>query len=90
MADETSDSDAVDCTGADAEEEARLEAAWDDADADPDLEEDLGYEAVSLDVLVTSNSDRKVMVLPRAEEWIRDDAYIVADFELACDPVEQA
>lgn len=69
--------------------ERRLERAWEAADGDPDLEDDLGYDGMALDVLVTSNSDKKVMFLPRSEEALRDDAYIVADFDLAVDPVER-
>lgn len=71
-------------------DEEVLEDRWEAAPSDPDLGEDLGYEHQMLDVLVTSNSDKKVMVLPRAEDWVEDDAYLIADFELACDPVERA
>lgn len=67
-----------------------LERAWAAVDDDPDLEADLGYEAIPLDVLVTSNRDTKVMFLPRSEEKIRDETYVIADEELACDPIEQA
>lgn len=70
--------------------EEALEKLWEEVDSDPALSEDLGYELEKLDVLVTSNSDKKVMVLPRAEEWVEDDAYFIADYELACDPVERA
>lgn len=70
--------------------EAALEASWEAVDSDPDLAEDLGYDLETLDVLVTSNSDKKVMVLPRAEEWVEEDAYLIADYELACDPIEKA
>lgn len=67
-----------------------LERRWDAVDDDPDLEEDLGYDLKQLDVLVTSNSDKKLMMLPRSEEWIREDAYLIADFEMGCDPIEEA
>lgn len=67
-----------------------LEERWEAADADPDLFEDLDYELEKLDVLVTSNNDKKVMVLPRAEDWVEEDAYLIADYELACDPIDRA
>lgn len=70
--------------------ERELERRWESVDSDPDLGDDLGYELLSLDVLVTSNSDKKLMMLPREEDWIREDAYVIADFELGCDPVEEA
>lgn len=70
--------------------EDELEERWEEVDSDPDLSADLEYDLEQLDVLVTSNSDKKVMVLPRAEEWVEEDAYLIADFELACDPVERA
>lgn len=70
--------------------EAEIEARWETADADPDLADDLEYELEELDVLVTSNTDKKVMVLPRAKDWVEEDSYFIADFELACDPIERA
>lgn len=71
-------------------DEDEIERRWDAAPEDPDLNEDLGYELEPLDVLVTSNSDKKLMMLPRCDEMIREDAYIIADFDLGCDPVERA
>lgn len=71
-------------------DEATLEQQWENVDDDPDLAADLGYELVPLDVLVTSNNDKKLMMLPRCDEMIRDDAYITADFELGCDPLDRA
>lgn len=82
------DDDVGTTTNPETPSEEEIEQRWDVVDDDPDLEDDLGYEAISLDVLVTSNTDKKVMLLPRSEEWIRDDAYVIADFDLACDPVE--
>ena len=70
--------------------EAELEERWAAVDADPDLEEDLGYEAMDLDVLVTSSSEPKVMLLPADQAELRDDAYVVADMAFAEDPVERA
>lgn len=71
-------------------DEAELERRWDAAPDDPDLHEDLGYELEPMDVLVTSNSDKKLMMLPRCDEMIREDAYVIADVDLGCNPVERA
>lgn len=68
--------------------EAELEAVWEDVPDDPDPIDDLGFDLMELDVLVTSNSDKKVMLLPSNEEQIRDDAYVIADFELTVDPLD--
>lgn len=70
--------------------EEELRRRWETADDDPDLEADLGYEAVNLDVLVTSSSEPKVMLMPADPEHLRDDAYVVADQRTATDPVERA
>lgn len=80
-----SEEDAVDGASA---TDADISAAWDAAPDDPDPIEDLGYDLMELDVLVTSNTDKKVMLLPSDEEQIRDDAYVIADFELSCDPLD--
>ena len=70
--------------------EEELQRRWAAADADPDLEEDLGYEAVNLDVLVTSSSEPKVMLMPADPADLHDDVFVVADMETADDPVERA
>lgn len=66
-----------------------LEGRWNAASAHPDLHEDLGYEVIDLDVLVTSNNDQKMMMmLPRATDWTKDDVYIVGNADLLADPAE--
>lgn len=71
--------------------EAELEKLWDNTSADPHLNEDLGYEMTELDILETSNtvqSGEKVMVLPQSDEQVEEDAYIIADYDMAVDPLE--
>lgn len=70
--------------------EQELERRWATVAEDPDLEEDLGYVHQPLDVLVTSNNDQKLMLMPRDPESLKEDAYVVADSELGCDPLERA
>lgn len=46
------------------------------ADPDPD---DLGYDPLELDVTESSGDGGHYVILPHDEEFLRDDAFIVAD-----------
>lgn len=61
--------------------DAAIRTAWELAPDDPDLETDLGYDLLDLDVVQAMSPDRKLMVLPRDEAFIEDDAYLVVDPE---------
>jgi hypothetical protein len=53
---------------------------WWDVGQNPDAHEDLGYELVDLDVIHHDPGQRdQVLVLPRDEDMLRDDAFLVAD-----------
>jgi len=54
-------------------------AEWRDVPDDPDPE-DLGYEAVELDMIgTTADGSHRVLVLPTDEEMLADDAFLIAD-----------
>ena len=81
----TTDSDWwVDC---DDDEERR--ERWLDVPSDPDLEDDLGYRLLDIDVVETSNPSKKLMILPRDEELIKHDAFIVTDPAGSCDLIDR-
>jgi hypothetical protein len=46
------------------------------ADPDPD---DLGYDPLELDITESSADGGHYVILPHDEEFLRDDAFIVAD-----------
>jgi len=54
-------------------------------DADPDLDADLGYELIELDVVRTNNGSGDVLLLPADEDLLKEDAFVVADAETVCD-----
>lgn len=52
---------------------------WDEVADDPDPD-DLGYEAVELDMIgTTADGTHRVLVLPTDEEMLADEAFLVAD-----------
>jgi hypothetical protein len=54
-------------------------ADWEDVSDDPDPD-DLGYEAVELDMIgTTADGTHRVLVLPTDEEMLADEAFLVAD-----------
>lgn len=73
----------ADCDGDD-----EVRERWLDAPSDPDLAEDLGYELLDIDVVETSNPTKKLMILPRDEDLIKDDAFIVTEPNGYCDLLE--
>lgn len=54
-------------------------------DADPDLDGDLGYELIELDVVRTTNGSGDVLLLPADEDLLKEDAFIVSDADTVCD-----
>ncbi|MFW5934218.1 MAG: hypothetical protein ACOCQL_00025 [Halolamina sp.] len=53
---------------------------WRHAPEDPDPAEDLGYEAVELDMIGTdADGENRVLVLPTDEEMLADDAFVIVD-----------
>jgi hypothetical protein len=45
----------------------------------PDLSEDLGYDLVDLDIITVDNPREQVLVMPKDEEMIHDDMFLVAN-----------
>lgn len=58
---------------------------WYDVPADPDIERDLGYELLELDVF---ESNGRYVLLPREQDMRYDDEFIVADPESVYDLVD--
>ena len=51
---------------------------WHHMPADPDPD-DLGYDPLELDITESSADGGHYVILPHNEEFLRDDAFIVAD-----------
>ena len=51
---------------------------WRSMPADPDPD-DLGYDPLELDITESSADGGHYVILPHDEEFLRDDAFIVAD-----------
>lgn len=58
---------------------------WEHVAADPDLRGDLGYEWSDLDVVRPENGSDQVVLLPKDEEMLHNDAFLVADEESLVD-----
>lgn len=54
---------------------------------DPDWEEDFGYDGLDLDSY-TAN-DGRVILLPREEEMIKDDAFLIASPDSVVNMMDQ-
>lgn len=61
-------------------------AEWEQLPPDPDLVDDLGYEMLDLEVLPTEDGSTQYMFIPRDEDMIREDAFLVAGESAICDP----
>ncbi|WP_435154501.1 hypothetical protein [Haladaptatus sp. DFWS20] len=58
---------------------------WKGVPSDPDLEGDLGYELDEWDVIrAKKNGTGRLMFLPKDEELLRDDAFILAGSSSVC------
>lgn len=51
--------------------------SWEEVAIDPDPVTDLGYEALELDIITTATNSEQVIVLPKDESLLKDDAFIV-------------
>ncbi len=64
---------------------AMSSSRWARLPSDPDLESDLGYELDEWDVIrAKKNGSGRLMFLPKDEEMLRDDAFILADSGDVC------
>ncbi len=59
-------------------------AEWERVPTDPDPVQDLQYEHTELDVLELVDGDGRVIVLPRDEAALKDDAFIIAAAGAVC------
>ncbi|WP_458205201.1 hypothetical protein [Haladaptatus sp. NG-SE-30] len=58
---------------------------WERVPSDPDLEGDLGYEIDEWEVIrAKKNGTGHLMFLPKDEEMLRDDAFILAESDAVC------
>jgi hypothetical protein len=55
---------------------------WEELPSDPDLREDLGYELLDLEAYETDGD--RILFLPKDEDMIRNEAFIVAQEEDVC------
>lgn len=59
-------------------------ADWHQLPADPDPD-DLGYDPLELDITESSADGGHYVILPHDEEFLREEAFIVADERSVCD-----
>ena len=52
---------------------------WAQVADDPDLQDDLGYEMVDLEIIQANNKAEQYMFLPQDEEMLTEEAFIVAE-----------
>lgn len=57
---------------------------WQQLPADPDPDH-LGYDPLDLDITESSADGGHYVILPHDEEFLRDEAFIVADKGSVCD-----
>lgn len=57
---------------------------WDNLPADPEPE-DLGYDPMELDITESSADGGHYVILPHDEDFLRQEAFIVADCESVSD-----
>lgn len=57
---------------------------WEAVPTDPDPERDLGYRMLDWDVVRTSNGSENLIFLPKDDDMLRDDAFIIVDPSLVC------
>lgn len=58
---------------------------WEELPSDPDPSSDLGYEAADWDVVQASNGSGQLIFLPKDDEMLKEDAFIVAERDSVCD-----
>jgi hypothetical protein len=52
---------------------------WAQVADDPDLQDDLGYEMIDLEIIQANNKAEQYMFLPQDEEMLTEEAFIVAE-----------
>lgn len=52
---------------------------WAQVSDDPDLQDDLGYEMIDLEIIQANNKAEQYMFLPQDEEMLTEEAFIVAE-----------
>lgn len=57
--------------------DAATRREWEELPSDPDLYDDLGYEMLDLEAYETEGD--RILFLPKDEDMIRNEAFIVAD-----------
>lgn len=57
---------------------------WGNLPADPDSD-DLGYEPLELDITKSEADGGHYVILPHDEDFLRKEAFIVADVDAVCD-----
>lgn len=58
---------------------------WDAVPTHPDPEQDLGYRMLDWDVVRASNGSDRLIFLPKDDDMLRDDAFIIVDPDMVCD-----
>jgi hypothetical protein len=53
--------------------------AWDSVAENPDLAEDLGYLLMELEFISSATGSDQIIVLPKDESLLKEDAFLVAD-----------
>lgn len=54
-------------------------AAWESVAENPDLAEDLGYLLMELEFISSATGRDQVIVLPKDESLLKEDAFLVTD-----------
>lgn len=54
-------------------------SAWESVPEDPDLAEDLGYLLMELEFISSATGRDQVIVLPKDESLLKEDAFLVTD-----------
>lgn len=62
---------------------------WEQLPTDPDLERDLDYEPMTLEIVRAKKNGRDHFMYLPEEEMLDKDAFIVADAASVCDPTER-
>lgn len=75
-------------TDCDGDEQVAELVDWTSVPADPDLEDDLGYEIHNMDVVETNNGSGQLLLLPWNEEMIREESFIVVHQDAVVDLID--
>lgn len=64
-----------------------LESEWEAVDDNPDLERDLGYRPIEVEIVVAEQYGQ-LLFLPSDDELLEDDAFLAADEDIVVDLAE--